>query len=550
MVGSMQTRRSFLSSSLAAPLIGQSSPRPNVLLIMTDDQGYGDLSLHGNPHLRTPHMDSIGREGVQFTQFQVCPVCSPTRSSLLTGRYNYRTGVVDTYLGRSMMYPDEVTLAELLREAGYRTGIFGKWHLGDNYPMRSIDQGFEESIVCKGGGIGQPSDPAGNTYFDPVLQRNGRAEKFSGYCTDIFADQTAEFISRHRQRPWFAYLATNAPHTPLQVDEAFARPYREAGLDEVTAKVYGMVANADAAIGRVLGKLRELKLEENTLVLFLTDNGPQQRNRFNAGMRGAKGTVYQGGIRVPCFMRWPARLRGGRSIDRIAAHIDVLPTVLEACGVARRGPAIDGRSLMPLLRGDTSAWPDRALFTQWHRGDEPEAFRDCAVRTQQYKLVNGKELFEIPADPAESRDLAASKPEVVSRLRTAYEQWFRDVSTTRGYAPPRIPLGTPHENPVILTRQDWRGPQAGWNEDSAGYWEVEVATPGAYEVTIRLSPAKEEGTARFQLGKAEGTGPVRPGSTACVLGRVMLEKGAGRVEAAIAEGGRRRGATYVELRKL
>jgi hypothetical protein len=267
-------------------------------------------------------------------------------------------------------------------------------------------------------------------------------------------------------------------------------------------------------------------------------------------MRGAKGAVYQGGIRVPFFIRWPARVQGGGTIDRIAAHIDVLPTVLEACGAPRRGPAIDGRSLMPLLRGDSSPWPDRALFTQWHRGDEPEAFRDCAVRTQQYKLINGKELYEIPADAAESRDLAAARPEVVTRLRSAYAQWFKEVSSTRGYAPPRIPLGTPHENPVILTRQDWRGPQAGWTEDSIGHWEVDVATPGTYEVTLRLTPGKEEAAAQFQLGKAAGNATVKPGAVACILPRVSLEKGPGRLEAVIAEGSRKRGATYVELRKL
>ena len=546
----MPTRRSFLATPLAAPLIAQPAPRPNVLLIMTDDQGYGDLSIHGNPHLRTPHMDSIGRQGVQFTQFQVCPVCSPTRASLLTGRYNYRTGVVDTYLGRSMMYPDEVTLAELLRDAGYRTGIFGKWHLGDNYPMRPIDQGFDEAIVCKGGGIGQPSDPPGNRYFDPILQNNGKPERFRGYCTDIFADQTIDFISRNRARPWFAYLATNAPHTPLDVDERLAAPFLKAGLDDATAKVYAMVANADAAAGRVLERLRKWKLEENTIVIFLTDNGPQQRNRYNAGMRGAKGTVYQGGIRVPFFLRWPAQIREGRTVDRIAAHIDVLPTLVDACGAARRGPPIDGRSLMPLLRGESSGWTDRTLFTQWHRGDEPEPFRDCAVRTQQYKLINGQELYDMASDAAESKDISASNPETVSRLRNAYEKWFRDVSGARGYAPPRIPLGTRYENPVILTRQDWRGPQAGWNQGSLGYWEVEVATPGKYEITLRVAPAAQDSRVRFRLGGVEQTGEVKAGERVCRLDPVALERGPGRLEAEIAAGEGKRGVEYVEARKL
>jgi arylsulfatase A-like enzyme len=546
----MLTRRALLAASACVPLVAQRTPRPNVLLIITDDQGYGDFSIHGNSHLKTPHMDSIGRDGVQFTQFQVCPVCSPTRASLMTGRYNYRTGVVDTYLGRSMMHGDEVTLPELLREAGYRTGIFGKWHLGDNYPMRPIDQGFEQALVCKGGGIGQPSDPPGNRYFDPVLQHSGKAGKFRGYCTDIFADHAIEFISRNRERPWFTYLATNAPHTPLEVDEKLAAPFRAMGLDDVTAKVYGMVANADAAIGRVLAKLRELKLESSTLVLFLTDNGPQQRNRYNAGMRGAKGTVYQGGIRVPLFLRWPAQVDGGRTIDRIAAHIDVLPTVLDACGIERRSsPPIDGRSLMPLLRGTPPSWPDRTLFTQWHRGDEPQIFRDCAARSQQFKLVNGKELYDLKMDPAESKDVSATRPEVAARLRGAYEAWFRDVSSTRGYAPPRIPLGSSHENPVTLTRQDWRGPRAGWDPNSVGFWEVEVAAAGRYEIELQFASLEGGGAAEFRLGSVRQSQRLKSGDSACRLA-VTLERGPGRLEAEIAAGERVGGVHYVHARKL
>jgi hypothetical protein len=237
-------------------------------------------------------------------------------------------------------------------------------------------------------------------------------------------------------------------------------------------------------------------------------------------------------------------------VDRIAAHIDVLPTLVEACGAARRGPPIDGRSLMPLLQGKTAGWADRTLFTQWHRGDEPEPFRDCAVRTQRHKLVNGKELYDIAADSGESRDISTSAPDLVSRLRKAYEEWFRDVSSTRGYAPPRIPLGTPHENPVILTRQDWRGPQAGWNRGSLGYWEIEVAAPGDYEITLRLAPAGQESRAMFRLGAAEQTAAVAAGRTVCRFNQVVLQSGPGRLEAEIAAGEARSGAQYVEVRKL
>ena len=544
-------RRKFLSTSVAAPaMLAQRVRRPNVIILITDDQGFGDLSLHGNPHLKTPHLDSIGADGVQFTQFQVCPVCSPTRSSLMTGRYNYRTGVVDTYLGRSLMYPDEVTIAEILSRAGYRTGIFGKWHLGDNYPLRSIDQGIEESLVHPGGGLTQPSDPPGNTYFDPILRHNGRPVRRKGYCTDIFVNAALEFIEKNRSSPFFAYIAPNAPHDPLQIDESYVAPFRTMGLNERTAKVYGMVRNIDENAGRLLERLKRLGIERNTILLFLTDNGPQH-DRYNAGMRGRKGTVYQGGIRVPCFLRWPGGVAPGRRIDRIAAHIDLLPTLLEACGVEKpAGLALDGRSLMPLVRGDKVEWTDRTLYTQWHRGDEPEPFRACAVRTQRFKLVDGQELYDLIADPGETRDIAAANPQTVAAMRKDYERWFADVSATRGYAPPRIHLGTQFENPVTLTRQDWRGPRAGWSEDSLGYWEVHVAEGGRYEIIVRTFPVPDAGEVSFQLNSAPLRQAVANGSTECRFAAVELRSGPGRLHASLQYGEKVVGARYVEVRRL
>lgn len=454
-------RRHFILSATASAtsLASGATKSPNVILILTDDQGYGDLSLYGNPHLKTPNMDAVGKEGVQFSQFQVCPVCSPTRSSLMTGRYNYRTGIVDTFLGRSMMYPDEVTVAEILRDNGYRTGIFGKWHLGDNYPMRSCDQGFQESLVIKGGGIGQPSDPPGSGYFDPVLQHNGVQKKYSGHCTDVFFDAATEWIERAGSKPFFAYIPTNAPHSPLVVSEQWSGPYAKMGLADDVAKVYGMIANIDWNLGKLTARLRAMGAERDTILIFMGDNGSTGRSvRYNAGMRALKGTPYQGGIRVPFFVRWPGHL-APRTTDRIAAHIDVLPTILDACGVKK--PArlqIDGKSLLSLADGSAKNWPDRMLFTQWHRGDQPEAFRDSAVRTQRYKLINGKELYDLEADPAESHDIAAAHPDIVAELRKGYSEWFASVSAVRHFIPPRIYIGTEHENPVVLTRQDWRVP--------------------------------------------------------------------------------------------
>ncbi len=545
-------RRHFLSLAAVAGTALAQTAKPNVILIMTDDQGWGDLSLHGNPHLKTPNIDRIARDGMQFTQFHVCPVCSPTRSSLLTGRYNYRTGIVDTYLGRSMMRPEEVTLAEMLGPAGYRTGIFGKWHLGDNYPLRATDQGFADSLVIKGGGLGQPSDfPGGGSYTNPILLRNGKPERVDGYCTDIFFRETMRFVEANRSRPFFVYLPTNAPHTPLEIEEKYAAPFRAAGLDEITAKVYGMVVNIDENIGRLTAKLKELALEENTIVIFLTDNGPQQR-RYNGTMRGLKGTVYDGGTRVPFFVRWPGKVKPGTQNDRLAAHIDVVPTVLEACGVTAPAAAkLDGRSLLPLLRGGSAAaWPDRTMFFQWHRGDAPERFRACAARNQRWKLVDGKALFDLQADPSEAKDVSAEHPDVVAKLRQDYERWFDDISA-RGFQPPDILIGTPQENPVMLTRQDWRGPRAGWDAASLGYWQVRVVEEAEYEFELRFAPLASPGKARVRLNGATVEKEVPAGQGVLVVGKASVKKGAGRLEAEVEDGsGKAAGAHYVTVRKI
>ena len=388
-------------------LAGDQPRRPNIVIILTDDQGYGDLGCHGNPKIKTPHLDKFAGQSTQFPYFYVCPVCSPTRSSLMTGRYNYRTGIVDTFLGRSMMHPDEVTLPQMLAAGGYRTGIFGKWHLGDNYPLRPIDRGFGEALVCTGGGLTQPSDPPGNTYFDPILLHNGKAEKTKGYCTDVFTDAALDFIARPSDQPFFAYVAFNAPHTPLQVPEKYLEPYQKMNLahsefpapghplpgkadQDVTARVYAMVTNIDDNVGRLLAKLEEKKLADNTIVLYFSDNGPQQV-RYNAGLFQRKGTVYEGGIRVPCYWRWPSRFAAGRKIDTIAAHIDITPTLLEACGVAKPEKVkFDGLSLLPALLGRKVDAVDRTLFFQWHRGDEPELNRACAARSQKWKKSSNR----------------------------------------------------------------------------------------------------------------------------------------------------------------
>jgi arylsulfatase A-like enzyme len=413
--------------------------------------------------------------------------------------------------------------------------------------MRPGDQGFQEFVAIKGGGLGQPSDfPGGGSYTDPILLHNGKPKRYKGYCTDIYVDEALRFIEQNRSNPFFLYLATNAPHTPLEIDDKRVEPFRKAGLDETTAKIYAMVVEADEQIGRVLEALERWKLADNTIVIFMTDNGPQQK-RWNADMRGLKGTVYEGGIRVPFFVRWPGVVKPGTTVDRLAAHIDVLPTLLEACGTTpTRDVKLDGRSLMPLLRNPGASWSDRTLFFQWHRGDAPELYRACAARTQRWKLVNGKELYDLEADPAESRDISGAHPDVAAKLRSEYETWFKDVSS-RGYAPSRIHIGTPHENPVILTRQDWRGAQAGWDAKSAGHWEVLVSREAEYEFKVQFAPAKSDGIVRLSLNGVKLESKVASGATECVVGKARVPRGEGRLDAEVDAGGSAVGVHYVTV---
>ena len=555
--------------------------RPNVVVIITDDQGHGDLGIHGNPKIRTPHLDQLARESVRIDRFYVMPVCAPTRACLMTGRYNYRTRVVDTYMGRAMMDPQEVTLAEMLGSAGYRTAIFGKWHLGDNYPLRAIDQGFQEALVLKGGGIGQASDPpGGSSYFDPVLQHNGRQVKKPGYCSDVFTDAAIDFIGASRERPFFVYLAFNCPHIPLQVPEPYVKPYRDmhlandqfpavghplrAPLDSAyTASVYGMVTNIDDNVGRLLTALDEHGLARDTIVVFLTDNGPWGV-RYNSGMLDMKTSTHEGGIRVPCFIRWPAVLPANRVVDRIAAHIDVTPTLLDACGVARpEGVAFDGKSLLPLLKGEAPDWADRTLFFQWHRGDVPERYRAFAARSQRYKLVRTEqapksnlplektfELYDMEADPFELQNISDQHADVVDRLRAAYDRWFDDVSSTRGYDPPRIALGAPQENPTTLTRQDWRGPLAAGTPAALGYWETEVRRGGSYTITLHIASRPTPTTAHLALRGVKLMKDAEPKATEVTFAAVELTPGPGRLEAWIAHGEVTSGVLSLDVKRV
>ncbi|HLU48113.1 MAG TPA: arylsulfatase, partial [Planctomycetota bacterium] len=440
--------------------------RPNVVVVITDDQGYGDFGATGNGAIETPHIDALARRSASMATFYVSPVCSPTRASLMTGRYNYRTRVIDTYLGRSMMAPEEVTIAEVLRDAGYATGIFGKWHLGDNYPMRPQDQGFEEALVLRGGGLAQPSEPPENErrYTDPVLFRNGERVETKGYCTDVYFDHALDFIKRGAEasRPFFAYVATNAPHDPLHdvpkdLLERYLEDERKKKLAELVvggeanaqridrlARIAAMITNIDANVGRLMATLDELGIAEDTLVVFLCDNGPAGA-RYVGPFRGQKTQVHEGGVRSPLWLHWPRRLEAGLTRHQPVAHIDLFPTILEACGVAApSGLRLDGRSFLGLLTGERETWPSRTLVLQTHRGDEPVRYHHFMIRDDRYKLLHASgfgrerfdgeprfELYDLGEDPGETRDLAKDRPEIVARLKSSYDAWFDDVSTTR-----------------------------------------------------------------------------------------------------------------------
>jgi arylsulfatase A-like enzyme len=522
-----------LLALMAVPGFSQTGQRPNVLLIITDDQGYGDLGYHGNPIIRTPHLDKLAATSIRLNNFYVSPVCAPTRSSLMTGRYSLRTGVHDTYNGGAIMSADEVTIAEMLKKAGYRTGAFGKWHLGDNYPSRPGDQGFEESVIHLAGGMGQPGDfttyfQFDSSYFDPVLWHNRQQEPYKGYCSDIFTAEALAFIKQHRAGPFFCYLAYNAPHTPLQVPDRYYQMYRDADPEkgfegddrpfpemtvqdrEDARRVYAMVTNLDDNVGKLLQELKDLGIEENTLLIFMTDNGPQQR-RYIAGMRGRKGSVYRGGVRVPCFIRYPGQGDDDRDIDITTAHIDLLPTIASACRVPLpRGVKIDGRDLWPLINGESVDWQNRSLFFYWTR-KYPELYQNMALQKGPYKLVghtsfdadiNDFQLYNIETDPFELNNLVDEEEDLALGLKKEMDDHYYELAAAPHLVnQPRIPIGTRHENPVYLNRNDASGERGVWTqEERYGKWAVSIER-GTYDIEYRfIKPVEGEGTLYLEAG--------------------------------------------------
>jgi arylsulfatase len=433
-------------ADLAAPAAVASEP--NVVLVMTDDQGYGDLACHGNPIIQTPRIDAFYQQAVRFTDFHVSPTCSPTRSALMTGRHEFKNGVTHTINERERLTPQAFTLAQLLQSAGYTTGIFGKWHLGDEADRQPGRRGFDEVFIHGAGGIGQTyvgscGDAPGNTYFNPAILHNGVFEKTKGYCTDVFFAQAIAWIDQQRKagKPFFAYITPNAPHAPLDCPPDYEARYTGKVPPNV-AKFYGMITNIDDNFGRLMDRLKEWNLERDTLVIFMTDNGSATGSQtFNAGMRGAKGTPYQGGTRVPAMWRWPGGFEGGRDVKPLTAHIDVFPTFAEIAG-AKLPPEfasqVEGRSLLPLLKNSTADWPDRYFVShvgRWEKGQVAAAhYAACSIRNARFSLVNAVrqgeqwELFDLAADPGEKTNVIAEHPEVVKELKGQLDQWWIDVT--------------------------------------------------------------------------------------------------------------------------
>ncbi|HET7767165.1 MAG TPA: arylsulfatase [Chloroflexota bacterium] len=520
---------------------GNPSARPNVVFVLTDDQGYGDLGCHGNPYIRTPHIDALHGQSVRFTNFHVGPTCSPTRAGLMTGHYANSTGVWHTIGGRSLLRQGERTIAERFGAAGYATALFGKWHLGDAYPYRPEDRGFQEVVTHGGGGVGNTPDYWGNNYEDDTYRHNGAWERYEGYCTEVWFREAGTWIERQSSeqpgQPFLCFVTPNAPHSPHIVPERYWAPYRALAERDLAAaaffnypqsdqmlRFYGMVTCIDEHVGRLRDTLTRLGLAENTIFIFMTDNGSAgglvtDRERyvqhgFSAGMRGGKNTPYEGGHRVPFFLRWPGGgLSEPRDLPQLTANVDVTPTLLNLCGIAADLKEFHGRSCAPLLSGAAS-WDERAIVTDSQRLLYPVKWRlSCVMRQEadhEWRLINGRALYNLRADPEQRSDLAALHPEMVARLRDDYEAWWALVSPRVREAIP-IPIGADAPSPQVLTAHDWRrdasgeesiGPEqygddvrAVWNQalvrqgpDITGYWELDVRESRAYRFELRRWP--------------------------------------------------------------
>jgi arylsulfatase len=422
--------------------IATGAEKPNIILIMPDDMGWGDIGAHGHPFIKTPHLDKLHAQSLRFTDFHVSPTCSPTRSALMTGRHEFKNGVTHTILERERLTLKATTLPQLLQKAGYGTGIFGKWHLGDEEAYQPDKRGFDEIFIHGAGGIGQTypgscGDFPNNKYFDPAILHNKTIVKTKGYCTDVFFKKSLDWIDEMRKtdKPFFAYITPNAPHGPeVSPGAQYEKTYRDQNCSPKDIAYFSMISNIDENIGALMDKLKQWNIEDNTLLIFLSDNGGTHTDAYSGGYRAGKGTPYQGGTHSPSFWRWPRVIHATVDCQALSAHIDILPTLAEIANIKLNESAtaqVEGKSLLQLLMNPQSSWPERTLVThlgRWPKGQhETSKYKNCAIRRGNYRLVNNRALYDVANDRSESKDIAAEHPEIVSQLRESYDNWWQET---------------------------------------------------------------------------------------------------------------------------
>lgn len=483
----------------------QAEEKPNVILVITDDQGYGEIAFNGNEWIQTPNMDQLARESFRLSDFHVGTTSAPTRSGLLTGRNSNRVGVWHTVMGRSLLRKNEITVADVFKDNGYATGMFGKWHLGDNYPYRPHDRGFDEAFYHGGGGVAQAPDYWDNDYFDDTYYTNDEPEKVSGYCTDVWFENALHFIEKNQDHPFFCYVSTNSPHSPFHVPKKYINLYKD-NPKIVNPNFYGMITNIDENLGVLREKLEELDLADNTILIFMTDNGTAAgvtvdedgfvTAGYNAGMRGKKASEYNGGHRVPFFIHWKdGKINTGKDIEQITSYTDIMPTLIDLCGLEAPKIAFDGISIAPLLRKKTDEWPERIVITDTQREYHPVKWKQCAIMTDRWHLIRGVELYDMDNDPGQKTDLASAHPDIVERLRLEYESWWESISVDFDDFT-EIVINTEEENPACIRSHDWHSKELPpWNQEHIrnglvgnGYWLLDVAETGSYEFALRRWP--------------------------------------------------------------
>jgi arylsulfatase A-like enzyme len=504
---------------------------PNVILVITDDQGYGDLACHGNPVLKTPNLDRLHAESIRFTDFHATPMCTPTRSQLLTGLDCLRNGAMNVSSGRTLLRRGIPTMANVFGSAGYQCGQFGKWHLGDNYPYRPHDRGFHETLYYPSSHISSAPDYWNNDYFDDTYRHNGAPQKYDGYTTDVFFGEAIKWIGAQAgaSKPFFCYLATAAAHGPLFVPQKYREQYRDQPRN--VASFFGMVANIDENMGRLDKFLDDSGLRDNTILIFMTDNGGTAGVPVhNAGMRGRKIELYDGGHRVPCFVRWPGgRLRPPGDIRDLTQVQDILPTLIDLCGLQPPNSQLDGITLAPALRGEADRLPDRKLVIQFSRMNIPRPQKgDACVLWNKWRLVGNKELYDVASDTAQKHDVATSRPEIVGQLREHYEKWWAEIEPpVNDFSP--IVLGSDAENPALLSPCEWadvfldQSRQVRQGEAKNGIWHVEIQREGQYEFELRRWPREAETSITSGLPPYQGTDGVYPAGVALPIAKARIK---------------------------